>query len=72
VLRDILCNEVPLVFTGELYATASWAGATVYIVLLHAGIAGSIASLLAMAAIFLTRIAAIHWHLTLPSFAAKA
>jgi len=24
VLRDILCNEVPLVFAGELYATASW------------------------------------------------
>jgi uncharacterized membrane protein YeiH len=72
VLRDILCNEVPLVFTGELYATASWAGAVVFIALLHAGIAASIASLLAMAAIFLTRIAAIHWHLTLPSFAAKA
>ena len=72
VLRDILCNEVPLVFTGELYATASWSGALVFIALLHAGMAGSIASLLAMAAIFLTRIAAIHWHLTLPSFAAKA
>ena len=72
VLRDILCNEVPLVFTGELYATASWAGAIVFIALLDAGIAASLASLLAMAAIFLTRIAAIHWHLTLPSFAAKA
>ncbi len=72
VLRDILCNEVPLVFTGELYATASWAGAIVFIALLHAGIAASLASGLAMAAIFLTRIAAIHWHLTLPSFAAKA
>lgn len=72
VLRDILCNEVPLVFTGELYATASWAGAMVFIGLLHAGVAGATASLLAMAAIFLTRIAAIHWHLTLPSFAAKA
>ena len=72
VLRDILCNEVPLVFAGELYATASWAGAMVFIGLLHAGIAGPAASLLAMAAIFLTRIAAIHWHLTLPSFAAKA
>ena len=72
VLRDILCNEVPLVFAGELYATASWAGSMVFIALLHAGIAASIASLLAMAAIFLTRIAAIHWHLTLPSFAAKA
>ena len=72
VLRDILCNEVPLVFSGELYATASWAGAMVLIALLHAGLAGSIASLLAMAAIFLTRIAAIHWHLTLPSFSARA
>ncbi|MGP1684919.1 MAG: trimeric intracellular cation channel family protein, partial [Giesbergeria sp.] len=71
VLRDILCNEVPLVFTGELYATASWAGAMVFIALLHVGIAGPVASLLAMAAIFLTRIAAIYWHLTLPSFAAK-
>ncbi len=72
VLRDILCNEVPLVFAGELYATASWAGAMVFIGLLHQGFAGSSASLLAMAAIFVTRIAAIYWHLTLPSFAAKA
>ncbi len=71
VLRDILCNEVPLVFSGELYATASWAGAMVFIALLHAGLAGSIASLLAMAVIFLTRIAAIYWHLTLPSFTAR-
>ena len=71
VLRDILCNEVPLVFAGELYATASWAGAMVFIGLLHVGIAGSIASLIAMAAIFLTRIAAIYWRLTLPGFAAK-
>lgn len=71
VLRDILCNEVPLVFSGELYATASWAGAMVFIALLHAGLAGSIASLLAMAVIFLTRVAAIYWHLTLPSFTAR-
>ncbi|MBE0620650.1 MAG: trimeric intracellular cation channel family protein [Burkholderiales bacterium] len=72
VLRDILCNEVPLIFAGELYATASWAGAILFIALLRAGVDGSIPGLAAMAAIFLTRIAAIHWHLTLPSFAAKA
>ena len=71
VLRDILCNEVPLVFAGELYATASWAGAIAFIALLHAGVAGTTAALLAMAPIFLTRIAAIRWHLTLPSFAAR-
>lgn len=72
VLRDILCNEVPLVFSGELYATASWAGAMLFIGLVHAGIAGASAALLATAAIFLTRLAAIHWRLTLPSFSAKA
>jgi len=27
VLRDVLCNEVPIVFSSELYATAAWAGA---------------------------------------------
>ncbi len=27
LLRDIMINEVPLVFTSELYATAAWAGA---------------------------------------------
>jgi uncharacterized membrane protein YeiH len=72
VLRDILCNEVPLVFAGELYATASWAGAAAFIALLHAEVSGTVASMLAMATIFLVRVAAIYWHLTLPSFAAKA
>ncbi len=72
VLRDILCNEVPLVFAGELYATASWAGALLFIGLLHQGVDGSVASLTAMAAIFFTRIAAIYWHLTLPGFTSKS
>mgnify|MGYP002260501267 CR=1 FL=1 len=28
VLRDVLCNQVPLIFVrGELYASAAWAGA---------------------------------------------
>jgi len=71
VLRDILCNEVPLVFTGELYATASWVGAIAFIALLHAGVAASVAGPIAMAAIFLSRIGAIHWHLTLPNFRAR-
>jgi uncharacterized membrane protein YeiH len=33
ILRDMLCNEVPLVFSGELYATASLAGALVLVAL---------------------------------------
>jgi uncharacterized membrane protein YeiH len=39
VLRDVICNEIPLVFRrGQLYATCSFAGCWVYLVLdrLHA------------------------------------
>jgi uncharacterized membrane protein YeiH len=71
VLRDILCNEVPLVFTGELYATASWAGAMLFLGLLHQDVAGGAAAGVAMAAIFLARLAAIQWRLRLPTFAAR-
>lgn len=33
VLRDILCNEVPLIFRKEIYATACMAGAVLYCLL---------------------------------------
>ena len=31
VIRDILCNEIPLIFRKEIYATACMAGAIVYV-----------------------------------------
>ncbi len=33
VLRDVLCNEVPIVFSSELYATAAWVGALALVVM---------------------------------------
>lgn len=33
VLRDILCNEVPLILRREIYATACFAGAVVFLLL---------------------------------------
>jgi len=71
VLRDMLCNEVPLVFSGELYGTAAWSGALVYAGLLHAGVADSGAALVSMAAVFGLRMAAVHWRITLPTFVAR-
>ena len=35
MLRDILINEVPLIFRKEIYATCCLAGGIVYIVCLH-------------------------------------
>ena len=33
----MLCNEVPLVFSGELYATTSWSGALLLVALSESG-----------------------------------
>jgi len=69
VVRDVLCNEVPLVMrAGELYATAAWVGALLLIALQQFGVPAVWASGIAMAATFGLRLAAIRYHLTLPSF----
>jgi uncharacterized membrane protein YeiH len=71
ILRDILCNEEPLVFQGTLYATAAWAGALTLIGLLALDLDGRLAALAAGVVIFLLRVAAIRWEIGLPRFSAK-
>jgi uncharacterized membrane protein YeiH len=66
VIRDILCNEVPLIFRTDIYATASLAGALLLIVLDHFDVSHNRAILLAMTAIVVIRLAAIRWHIHLP------
>jgi uncharacterized membrane protein YeiH len=38
VIRDVLCNEVPLIFRKEIYAIPCLTGATIYVLGLYAGI----------------------------------
>lgn len=71
VLRDMLCNEVPLVFSGELYGTAAWSGALAYVALLALGVADSACAIAAMSVIFAVRIAAVYWRISLPTFVAR-
>lgn len=67
VLRDILCNELPLVMRpGELYATAAWAGSLCFIGLRAAEVPMVWASALGMLTVLALRVAAIRYHLTLP------
>lgn len=71
VLRDILCNEIPLVMrTGELYASAAWLGAVAMIALEELGASSLVASSIGMTLILLLRLLAIRFHLTLPSLGA--
>jgi len=66
VIRDILCNEVPLIFRTDIYATASLVGALLLIALDALGMAHDKALVAAMVATVLIRLAAIRWHIHLP------
>lgn len=68
LIRDIMCNEIPLVLRGELYATAAMLGGSVYTASLYFGAAGYWPMFLAMIVILLGRLAAIKWNLTFPVF----
>jgi len=68
ILRDVLCNEIPLIFQKEIYATASLAGVVVFVVLRAAGAGHWTAAAAAMPTILGIRLAAIRWHLSLPRF----
>jgi uncharacterized membrane protein YeiH len=69
VLRDVLCNEVPLLFgpLDTLYATAAIAGASVYLVLQGLDVERTSAALAGMGVIAALRLAAIVWRLRLPA-----
>jgi uncharacterized membrane protein YeiH len=71
ILRDVLCNEDPLVFQGTLYATAAWAGALVFLGLTTWEVDPGQAAVAGGALIFLLRVAAIRWDIALPRFTAR-
>ncbi|MFQ5470134.1 MAG: trimeric intracellular cation channel family protein [Gammaproteobacteria bacterium] len=71
ILRDMICSETPIVFKSTLYATLSWFGGLVFIGLIRLGVDAEISAAGAGAFIFLSRLAAIKWNLSLPVFNAK-
>jgi uncharacterized membrane protein YeiH len=71
VIRDILCNEIPLIFRTDIYATASLAGALLLILLDYYEIDHNLSILLSMAIIIVTRLVAIRWHIQLPKLRAE-
>src|SRR5699024_9114485 len=65
-IRDVLCNEVPLILRRQIYATAALAGATAYILASRAGLAPVLSIAAGATTAFLLRLAAIGWGLHLP------
>lgn len=68
LLRDVMINEVPLVFSSELYATAAWFGSITLIVLDALGVHATVAAWMGILVCIMVRLMAIRWKVTLPRF----
>lgn len=68
VLRDVLTNEIPILFRKEIYASACLAGALLYLLLDHFGAERNVAILLSTVFIFIIRIVAIKFNISFPKF----
>ena len=71
ILRDVLCNEEPLIFNGPLYATPAWFGALLLVGLTEIGVTAAPAALAAGAFVLLGRLLALRYDLTLPTYSAR-
>jgi len=71
VLRDILVNEVPVIFKKEVYATVSLAGGGLYLLLHHFASDATWPSLVAAAFIMLLRYVVVKFKIGLPNLYGK-
>ena len=66
VIRDVLTNEVPLIFKKEIYASACLAGGTVYLITNHFQLSENIQFIATITTVIIIRILAVKFHLELP------
>ena len=66
VMRDVLINEVPLIFRKEIYALACMVGCLAFFALDAFGIERRISAIFCIAVIFVVRAIAIRYHLGVP------
>ena len=72
IFRDVLCSEPPVVFISPLYATVSWGGSLLFIGLLYSGQDITLAAVIAGLGIFISRLLAIQYGISLPKFRFKS
>lgn len=68
VLRDILCNRIPLIFQKELYAFIAFFTACLYIGLQHLGLSINLTVMITLTVGFIFRLLAIYFSWGFPVF----
>lgn len=71
VIRDVLLNNVPLVFRKEIYALASIIGGLIYYLLTQTALNDDAAKIICILLIFGIRLLAVKYKLSLPAFYSK-
>jgi uncharacterized membrane protein YeiH len=71
VIRDILCNDVPILFRKEIYATACIFGSIAFIILYNFNIDQNIVYVSTSLIVISIRLVAVKYHLSLPTFYSK-
>jgi uncharacterized membrane protein YeiH len=68
VIRDVLLNDVPLLFRKEIYALACIAGGLVYFLLRKIDLDENISKAICILLIFAIRVIAVRYKISLPQF----
>ncbi|HUR65323.1 MAG TPA: trimeric intracellular cation channel family protein [Chitinophagaceae bacterium] len=68
VVRDVLLNNIPLLFRKEIYALACIAGGLVYFLLQQMKIDADVVTIICILLIFSIRVFAVRFKITLPPF----
>ncbi|MEL6918647.1 MAG: TRIC cation channel family protein, partial [Bacteroidota bacterium] len=72
VIRDILCNEIPVIFRKEIYATACILGGIGYFLLNKLPLADTYAYLAGIVIVIAIRLLAVRFKIALPSIYGSA
>ena len=67
VIRDILCNEIPVIFRREIYATACILGGVIYFLLRKLPIDDNFVFIISGAIVILVRLLAVKFKIALPN-----
>lgn len=67
VIRDILCNEIPVIFRKEIYATACIIGGLSYFLLIRLPFGDTFAYIASILVIIGVRLLAVKFHIALPN-----
>lgn len=68
VLRDTLCNDIPLIFKKEIYATACLAGAIIFLIMRRMGVPSEVSQSVTIGVIITIRLIAIRQNWSFPRF----